>query len=44
MGGEERFLILLVVGFVRLKHSVEPRKKFLGTVVAVQNDGTENTS
>jgi len=40
VGRKEGFLVLLVVGFVCLEHSVEPRKKFLGTVVAVQNDGT----
>jgi hypothetical protein len=42
VGGEEWFLVLLVISFIRLEHSVEPRKKLLGAVVAMQNNGTTN--
>lgn len=44
VGGKEGFLMMLVVSFVCFKHSIEPRKKLFGTVIAVQNDRTANLS
>jgi hypothetical protein len=41
MRGEERLLVLLVIGFVSLKHTIEPRQEFVSTVIRVQDDGTE---
>ena len=38
--GEERFLVLLEIGFVGLEHTIEPRQEFVCTMVRVQDDGT----
>lgn len=38
--GEERFLVLLEVGFVGLEHTIKPRQEFVSTMVRVQDDGT----
>lgn len=38
--GEEGLAVLLVVRFIGLEHTVEPREEFLGTVIGVHNDGS----
>jgi len=38
MRGKERFLVLLEIGFISLKHTIEPRQEFVSTVVRVQDD------
>jgi hypothetical protein len=40
VGGEERFLVLLEVGFISLEHTIEPRQEFVSAMVRVQDDGT----
>jgi len=44
VGREKRLLMLLEVSFIGLEHAIEPRKEFLGAVVAVENDGTVPTT
>ena len=39
MGGEQGFLVLLVVSLVGFEHAIEPGQEFLGAVVAVHDDG-----
>ena len=41
MGGEEGFLVLGKVLLVGLEHAIEPGKELLGTVVGMEDDGTE---
>jgi len=38
--GEERFLVLLEVGFIGLEHAIEPRQEFMSAMIRVQDDGT----
>ena len=38
VGGEQRDLMLFVVRLISLEHALEPLEKFVGTMVAVQND------
>ena len=41
VGGEEGFLVLGKVLLVGLEHAIEPGKELLGTVVGMEDDGTE---
>jgi hypothetical protein len=38
VGGEQWLLVFFKVRLVSLEHSIEPRKEFVGTVVAVKDD------
>jgi hypothetical protein len=38
---EQWFLVLLEVGLIRLKHAIKPRKKLLGAVIRVHDDGAK---
>lgn len=40
MRGEERFLVLLEISLIGLKHAVKPRQEFVSAMVRVQDDGT----
>lgn len=39
MRGEERFLVLLEIGFISLKHAIKPRQEFMSAMVGVQHNG-----
>jgi hypothetical protein len=40
MRGEERFPMLLEVGFISLEHAIKPWQEFVSTMIRVQDDGT----
>jgi len=40
MGRKKGLLVLLVISLIGGKHTVEPWEEFVGTVIAVKDDGS----